>query len=108
LRTALELAGRDATVLELSFYGDEQVTLPLGAAFHSQRLCLRSSQVGGLSRSRLGRYTPRSRLELALGLLRDERLDALCEPAIAFERLPEVMAELSRGGGARYCQVIEY
>jgi threonine dehydrogenase-like Zn-dependent dehydrogenase len=34
LEQALALAGFEATVLELSWYGTASVTLPLGAAFH--------------------------------------------------------------------------
>ena len=46
LVTALRLAGDEARILELSWYGDRQVALPLGEAFHSRRLTIRSSQVG--------------------------------------------------------------
>ncbi|HEY4107345.1 MAG TPA: zinc-binding alcohol dehydrogenase, partial [Polyangiaceae bacterium] len=46
LRTCLELAAPEATVLELSWFGDAEPRLPLGAAFHQKRLTLRSSQVG--------------------------------------------------------------
>ena len=38
LATALALAGEEATVLEMSWYGDGAVTAPLGGAFHSRRL----------------------------------------------------------------------
>ena len=49
LRTALSLAAPEATVVELSWFGDREVALPLGGAFHSRRLTLRSSQVGQLA-----------------------------------------------------------
>ena len=39
LALGLDLAGFEATIVELSWYGDRPVTLPLGAAFHSRRLC---------------------------------------------------------------------
>src|SRR5688572_27454871 len=45
LQTALELAGFEATIVELSWYGDTTVSLGLGGKFHHQRLTLRSSQV---------------------------------------------------------------
>jgi threonine dehydrogenase-like Zn-dependent dehydrogenase len=38
LGTALALAGEEATVLELSWYGDMTVAATLGGAFHSRRL----------------------------------------------------------------------
>src|ERR1700688_503705 len=44
LATALGLAGNEATVLEMSWYGDGDVPAPLGGAFHSRRLKLISSQ----------------------------------------------------------------
>ena len=40
LATALRLAGNEATVLELSWYGAGDVAVPLGGAFHSRRLKL--------------------------------------------------------------------
>src|SRR4029077_2485041 len=45
LATALTIAGFEATVLEMSWYGTRTVPLTLGGAFHSRRLALRSSQV---------------------------------------------------------------
>src|SRR5262249_46322540 len=46
LNAAIALAGEEATVLEVSWYGDTAVTAMLGGPFHSRRLRLVSSQVG--------------------------------------------------------------
>ena len=46
LAAALALAGPESTVVDLSWYGDQPVALPLGGAFHSRRLTIKSSQVG--------------------------------------------------------------
>ena len=46
LAAALALAGLESTVVDLSWYGDQSVALPLGGAFHSRRLTIKSSQVG--------------------------------------------------------------
>jgi threonine dehydrogenase-like Zn-dependent dehydrogenase len=108
LATALALAGLEATVLELSWYGTKPVAAPLGEAFHSRRLLLRSSQVGAVAPARRARWTPRRRLALALRLLTDERLDALLAPAVPFARLPEVMAALGERPSDVMCQVITY
>jgi 2-desacetyl-2-hydroxyethyl bacteriochlorophyllide A dehydrogenase len=43
LATALGLAGDEAMVVELSWYGDRPVAAPLGEAFHARRLTLRAS-----------------------------------------------------------------
>ena len=96
LDTALFLAGAEAKVVEMSWYGTAPVTAHLGGGFHSRRLTLRSSQVGSLPPERLARWTYRRRLETALALLRDPALDALIASPISIEeapaRLPEIFA----------------
>ena len=106
LVTALSLAGTEATVVELSWYGDREVRLPLGGAFHARRLTLRSSQVGSLPPSEQPRWTHRRRLELALSLLADTRLDALISGESAFADLPATMPALVAGDAL--CHRIRY
>ncbi len=108
LLTALKIAGFEALILEMSWFGDREVTLPLGEAFHSRRLVLRSSQVGAVAPSRRGRHTRRSRLELALHLLCDDALDRLISGESPFETLPEVMNNLSSGALPALCHRIRY
>ena len=57
LATRIALAGEEATVLEMSWYGDAPVAAPLGGAFHSRRLRLISSQVGQIAPSHRPRWT---------------------------------------------------
>jgi NADPH:quinone reductase-like Zn-dependent oxidoreductase len=97
LQTALGLAGTEATVLEMSWYGSQPVTLPLGEAFHSRRLALRASQVGTLAPQQRSRWTHGRRLGLVLTLLADARLDALITGETPFEDLPALMARLAAG-----------
>ena len=101
LNTAIDCAGLEATVVELSWYGDREVPVHLGGAFHSQRLRLMSSQVGQVSPGRRPRWDYRRRLEAALRLLDDARLDALVAEDIAFEdaahRLPEALGPGAKG-----------
>jgi 2-desacetyl-2-hydroxyethyl bacteriochlorophyllide A dehydrogenase len=94
LRSALEAAGLEARVVELSWYGDSEVTLPLGAAFHSRRLSLRSSQVGRVPSAQAPRWSTQRRLALALRLLCDARLDALISDQSPFSAGPEVLRAL--------------
>jgi NADPH:quinone reductase-like Zn-dependent oxidoreductase len=108
LATALACAGDEATVLDLSWYGDGDVALPLGAAFHSRRLRLISSQVGQVAPSRRPRWTRRRRLAAALALLNDERLDALIAPAIPFADLPERLPNILATNSGLPCQLIDY
>jgi threonine dehydrogenase-like Zn-dependent dehydrogenase len=95
LSAALEAAGLEARVVELSWFGDHQVTLPLGAAFHARRLALRSSQVGRIPSTQAARWTHDRRLSLALSLLCDARLDVLISSESPFERAPDALAALA-------------
>ncbi|RAI36037.1 dehydrogenase [Rhodoplanes serenus] len=108
LATALSLAGDEATVLELSWYGETAPAVPLGGAFHSRRLTLRSSQVGQVAPSRRPRWTHRRRLEAALTLLADARLDALLGPPVCFADLPARIAAILAPDAAGLCPVIDY
>lgn len=108
LVTALELAGDEATVLEMSWYGDRPVTAPLGGPFHSRRLRLISSQVGSISPSHRPRWSYNRRLSAALGLLADPRLDTLLAPAIAFHDLPKLLPEILAAESTTLCQPIAY
>jgi hypothetical protein len=108
LATALGLAGDEATVLEMSWYGAGEVAAPLGAAFHSRRLRLVSSQVGQVAPSHRPRWTHRRRLAAALDLLADARLDALLTPAIAFADLPARLPSILAPESGVLCQLIDY
>lgn len=108
LRLALRLAGLEARVVEMSWFGSLEATLPLGEAFHSRRLKLISSQVGRLPSERTPRWDHRRRLTLALGLLRDPRLDALISGESDFHALPALMPRLAAGGGEVLCHRLRY
>jgi threonine dehydrogenase-like Zn-dependent dehydrogenase len=108
LGTALALAGEEATVLEMSWYGDASVAAPLGGGFHSRRLRLVSSQVGRIAPSHRPRWTHGRRLSAALGLLADARLDALLAPAVAFEDLPRRLPDILNASRGVLCQLIAY
>jgi threonine dehydrogenase-like Zn-dependent dehydrogenase len=94
LATALALAGHESTIADLSWYGDRTAELHLGGAFHSRRLQIRSSQVGGIPAAQRARWTSRRRLELALSMLSDPALDALFDGESTLGDLPAVMPRL--------------
>ncbi|MEU3979046.1 zinc-binding alcohol dehydrogenase [Streptomyces sp. NPDC026672] len=108
LARSLELLAPEGTVVELSWYGDRRVSLPLGEAFHSRRLTVRSSQVGTVSPARSARRGYGDRLALALDLLADPALDALVTGECAFEELPEVMPRLASGEIPALCHRVRY
>jgi threonine dehydrogenase-like Zn-dependent dehydrogenase len=108
LAIALGLAGFEATVLELSWYGRGAVAAPLGEAFHSRRLVLRSSQVGAIATARRGRRSHRQRLAQALALLADPRFDALLAPPLPFAEMPAAMPALMERQSDVMCQLVAY
>jgi len=108
LRTAIELAGEEATVLELSWYGDTTVTAMLGGSFHSRRLRLISSQVGKIAPSHRPRWTHGRRLAAAVALLGDPRLDALLAPAVRFRDLTQRLPAILDPRSGILCQPIAY
>ena len=108
LAVALGLAGEEATVLEMSWYGADEVSVPLGGAFHSRRLKLLASQVGRIAPSHRPRWTFGRRLAAALDLLADKRLDALLAPAIDFHELPARLPDILAPRGGVLCQVVTY
>jgi 2-desacetyl-2-hydroxyethyl bacteriochlorophyllide A dehydrogenase len=107
LATALAAAAREATVVEASWYGTAPVSVPLGGAFHSQRLRILSSQVGAVPPQRAPRWTFRRRLEKALSLLAHPALDALISGETAFSDLPYRYGEILADPGT-LCHRVSY
>lgn len=105
LGTALNLLAPEGRVVELSWYGDRRISLPLGEFFHSRRLTIRSSQVGTVGRPDRS-YA--ERMALALDLLADARFDALITGASPFEELPDVLPKLADGTVPALCHRIDY
>jgi hypothetical protein len=108
LSTALRLAGEEASVIELSWYGVGDIAAPLGEAFHSRRLRLVSSQVGKVAPSHRARWSHGRRLAAALAVLADPALDALLAPPVAFEDLPARLPALFSPDSNAVCQPIRY
>ncbi len=108
LSAAIALAGNEASIVELSWYGEGEVLVSLGGAFHSRRLKLISSQVGQVASSHRPRWTHRRRLEAAISLLSDPALDVLIAPAIRFEDLPKRLPDVLKAGSGILCQRVDY
>ncbi len=109
LATALSAAGEEATVVELSWHGSDDVAVPLGRAFHARRLKLVSSQVGQVAPSRRPRRSARRRLAAALALLAaDDRHDLLLDVSVPFEDAPSVLPALFEPGAEGLGIVLDY
>lgn len=94
LRRALELCAFEGRIVEASWFGDREASLPLGESFHAKRLSIVSTQVGAVAPAMRGRRTHGERMALALSLLADARFDRLVGPATRFADLPAAMPRL--------------
>ncbi len=108
LSTSLELLAPDGEVIELSWYGEKKISVPLGESFHSRRLAIRSSQVGSLPPARRASRTFADRMALALELLADPALETLITGTSRFGELPEVMPRIAGGELPALCHLITY
>jgi 2-desacetyl-2-hydroxyethyl bacteriochlorophyllide A dehydrogenase len=81
---ALDLLGHEGTALVGSWYGRQQVELPLGGAFHRRRLTIRSSQVSTIPAALAGRWGVGRRRRVAVGLLDELPLAALATTEVPF------------------------
>lgn len=106
LRTCLDCAALEARIIEASWFGDAAPSLPLGETFHARRLRLIATQVGAVAPAMRGRRSHAERLDLALGLLTDDRYDALLDGPTRFDDMPEAMPRILAPGGL--CHVITY
>lgn len=108
LRQALNLVGNEGRIIEMSWFGEGDVSVPLGGAFHSQRLTLRASQVGQLPPRLQPRWDYQRRLRLALNLLVDDRLDALISGESDFISMPDLAPRLFSSGSTALCHRLRY
>jgi threonine dehydrogenase-like Zn-dependent dehydrogenase len=108
LATALALAGFEATVLEMSWYGSATPAVPLGEAFHSRRLTLKSSQVGSIAAAQRARWGHERRMGFVLKLLAHAELDSLISGESRFDELPAALAQLATAPGYTLTHRIVY
>lgn len=108
LATAINSAGFEGTIVEMSWYGDKPVQVDLGGAFHSRRLRIVSSQVGHVAAGRRPRWTYRRRVEAAVRLLALPALDALVADEIAFEDAARELPRILGAGAQGLAPVIRY
>lgn len=108
LAAALRAARFEARLLELSWYGDREVTLPLGEAFHSRRLRILSSQVGSVAAPMRARRSHGDRLRLALALLADPVYDRLIGRTVRFADLPAALPGILGDASGPPATVVTY
>lgn len=109
LATAIASARNEGTVVEVSWYGDKPVAVPLGGHFHAGRIKLISSQVGTVSPGHAARgWVYSSRLQAALRLLADETLDVLITERLPFSSLAAAIPRLLAADAEGLVTLVQY
>jgi 2-desacetyl-2-hydroxyethyl bacteriochlorophyllide A dehydrogenase len=96
LADALPLLAHEGTALVGSWYGEQQIPLPLGGAFHRRRLTIRSSQVSTIPAALTDRWDVARRRRVAAELLDDLPLAALATTEMAFDDAASAYEALDR------------
>ncbi|MCU1616459.1 MAG: 2-desacetyl-2-hydroxyethyl bacteriochlorophyllide dehydrogenase [Frankiales bacterium] len=96
LADALPLLAHEGTALVGSWYGEQEVRLPLGRAFHRRRLTIRSSQVSTIPATLAGRWDVERRRRVATELLDVLPLSALATTEMPFDEAARAYEALDR------------
>lgn len=108
LQLAIDASGFEAKIIEMSWYGDHQINLHLGGAFHSRRLQIISSQVGHVSPAQRGKLSHTDRLRIAMQHLADENLASLLKPRVSFSELAQRMNSILDPDTDALCPLVTY
>ncbi len=108
LAGGLSQLGDEGHLVELSWYGTDSPTVPLGLAFHAKRLSIHGSQVGTIAASRRARRTPADRMHLVMTALADPVFDHLLGGTSDFEDLPSLLGEMENGHLPGMLRLIRY
>ena len=97
LAPLLDVVAHEGTVLVASWYGTNEVSLPLGGSFHRRRLTIRSTQVSTIPAALSGRWSHRRRLLHAARLAGALPLDDLATDTVPFDDAAAGYARLDSG-----------
>jgi threonine dehydrogenase-like Zn-dependent dehydrogenase len=97
LQLCIDKVRFEGRVVELSWYGTQEVTLYLGQAFHSRRKQIISSQVSSIPASKRNRWDNRRRKQLVFDLLKDPYYGKIITDHVPFEQAPELFQKIRRG-----------
>ena len=108
LTTAIEIAGNESNIIELSWYGTTESKINLGGAFHSKRLKIISSQVGQITPQRCPRWTTSRRLGTSIELLNDSKLDKLVNHVLPYQKIEKEISKILTPENDIICPAIKY
>jgi hypothetical protein len=99
---------REGTLLIASWFGTKPVVLPLGGAFHRERLSIRSTQVSTVPARLSGTWTRSRRRRETVELLAELPLAQLCTHAFAFGHAAEAFRAVDEGMPGLMHAVLDY
>ena len=108
LQSAIDSVGLEGRVIELSWYGTEQVSLQLGRHFHNLRKRIVSSQVGHIPSHITAPSKTLRRKQTVSKLLQDSSLDSFITETISFTDAPKYFEALRKGHRTGLGCCIEY
>jgi threonine dehydrogenase-like Zn-dependent dehydrogenase len=108
VQLAIDAVGNEGRVIELSWLGLQSAAILLGGSFHSGRKQLIASQVSQIPPSLRGRWDYARRTQLVFSLLRDPVFDQHITRQVAFEELPDFIADLCATPSAGLSVTVRY
>lgn len=108
LQSAIDVVGREGRIIELSWYGEDEVKLKLGGDFHHLRKQIISSQVSSIPGKRNARWDYQRRKAAVLRLLLEQDWSPLLDQRILFSETPAFFQRLRRGKVERMSGLVVY
>ena len=108
LQACIDSVGYEGKIMELSWYGNQQVNIHLGNSFHHHRKKIISSQVSQIPGHMVNRWDYQRRKKLVFKILRDASFDALLTNEISFDDSPEFFKRLRDGSVDSIGTIIKY
>ncbi|MFP4090098.1 MAG: zinc-dependent alcohol dehydrogenase [Cyclobacteriaceae bacterium] len=108
LQLCLDHTAFESKVIELSWYGQQQVGIQLGGSFHYQRKQIVSSQVSHVSGRQRSRWDYQRRKALVMALLEDSAYDQHISEVIEFADSPALFDKIRKGDNSALSWAIRY
>ncbi len=108
LQQAIESAGKEGKIVEMSWYGNKAVSLNLGHSFHSHRKQIICSQVSKIPSVKSARWDYKRRKDLVFDILKSESFDMLIESVTLFNATPLLFQNLRENKKTSICKIIKY
>ncbi len=108
LQLAIEQAGMEGTITELSWYGTREATVRLGGHFHYRRQQIISSQVSHLPAHRRPRWDYRRRKDAVFRLLETAAFDQHIQKVLPFADAPGFFDHLRAGAVDEIGTALQY